>query len=210
MINKFKNFFSGWWIFWGIVILQAIVLLAAPNEQTLGSGIKPVYLHVSLTWSGMLFFLIAGLLGLLTMIFGQQRLAVWYRAIFTAASLLYLTGFLISLYASIINWGGIPFQEPRIRNAINVVVAGIAAWTFAELVRSVRLKGLAVFFPIAFILFSRQSERMVLHPDNPVSSAPVSMRSTFLIMFGLALFLAFWLTGQLYQKFFKNGRNGIS
>ena len=205
MISKIKDFFSSWWFLGIIVILQTIVLLAAPNEKTLGSGIKPVYLHVSLTWAGMLFLLLAGVLGVLLVVFGREKLAVWYQSVFTTAFGLYLVGFLISMYASIINWGGIPFQEPRIRNAINVVVAGVAAWTFVALVRPVRLKGGAVLFPLAFIFFAQQSDRMVLHPDNPVSTAPNNIQSTFLTMFVLALVLAVWLLGMFYRKYSGSG-----
>lgn len=193
MLEKFKQIFTSWWVLAVIVLLQMLVLIFAPNEQTLGAGIKPVYLHVSLTWVGMIFFLISGIVGLVLFFYHSEKLARWHRAIFLNALVFYIVGFLISMYASWINWGGIPFQEPRIRNTVNVVVVAVAAWIFSELVRNFRVQAVAGILPLVFILLARGSDRMVLHPDNPVSTAPMSIRSTFLIMFGLAIVLSLWV-----------------
>jgi hypothetical protein len=211
MVSKINGFFSGGWFFAVILVLQAIVLLIAPNEKTIGSGIKPVYLHVSLTWAGMIFFLIAGILGLFITVFNKKRVAVWFRGVYLTAAILYLVGFLVSLYASWLNWGGIPFQEPRIRNAINVVVVSIAVWIFTELVSNIRLQGLTGILPFLFILFSRGSDRMVLHPENPVSTAPQGIRTTFGMMFVLALLLAIWVLGQALKLYTsKSGKPSAS
>lgn len=182
-----------WWLLAVIVILQATVLLVSPNEYTLGWGIKPVYLHVSLTWTGMLLFALAALLGLIVAITGRLALMVWARRVFRTAFVFYLVGFLISIYASWLNWNGIPWQEPKIQAAVNVIVAGIGAWYLVELVRPIRLKALAALIPFVFVVTGRNSPRMVLHPDNPVVSSPLGIKSSFIVMFGLAILLAGWV-----------------
>ncbi len=181
-----------WWLLGLIFLFQAIVLIVSPEEATLGAGIKPVYLHVSLTWTGMLLLLVNTLLIVLVLATGKRAVATWQYKIFSVALLLYILGFLISMYASWVNWGGIPFQEPRIRNTINVAVAGIAAWVLYHLLRPVRLKGLGGVFPVLFMVFAAQSKRMVLHPSDPVNSSPLGIRATFYVMFALAVVLAAW------------------
>lgn len=181
-----------WWLLAVIVILQAAVLLLSPDERTLGWGIKPVYLHVSLTWTGMLLFAVAALLGGVILVTGRQTLSEWLRRIFRTALIFYLVGFLISGYASWLNWNGIPWQEPKIQAAVNVIVAGIGAWYLLELVRPFRLKALAGMIPFVFVLLGRSSSQMVLHPDNPVFSSPLGIKSSFVVMFGLAIVLALW------------------
>lgn len=181
-----------WWLLALVVILQATVLVLSPNEKTLGWGIKPVYLHVSLTWTGMLLFFGATLLGLILLFTGRQPFASWQRRIFRTALVFYLVGFLISGYASWLNWGGIPWQEPKIQAAVNVLVAGIGAWYLLELLGPLRLKALAGMIPFIFISLGSNSPRMVLHPDNPVTSSPLGIKTTFLVMFGLAIVLAVW------------------
>lgn len=189
---KNKLFKARWPLLALIVILQGTLLVLSPNERTLGVGIKPVYLHVSLTWTGMLLLAGTALLGLLLLISGRQEHANWQRLAYRAAIGFYLVGFVISMYASWLNWGGIPWQEPKIQAAVNVIMAGIGAWYLRELVKPVRLKALAGMVPFVFVLLGSSSPRMVLHPDNPVVSSPLGIRSTFLIMFFLAILLAAW------------------
>lgn len=200
---KIKNFVFGWWFFVLILLVQFTVLYFAPNEQTLGAGIKPVYLHVSLTWVGMLLFVIGAIMGAVVLFVRKGRLTKWHRFLFLTAVIFYSVGFLVSMYASVLNWGGIPFQEPRIRNAINVVVVGIAAWALNVMVNDSRVQGLVSLIPFGFILFAQNGNRTTLHPDNPVNSAPMSIRSTFLIMFALSFILSVWV----FQRFNSNNHS---
>jgi hypothetical protein len=187
-----KLFRARWLLLALVVILQIVVLIFAPNEATLGSGIKPVYLHVSLTWAGMLLFAGTVLLGLILLISGRKGTADWQRLVFQTGLIAYAVGFLISMYASWLNWGGIPWQEPKVQVAVNVIVAAIGAWYLRELIKPERLKGLAGMIPFIFVSLGSNSPRMVLHPDNPVVSSPLGIKTTFLIMFSLAILLAGW------------------
>ncbi len=181
-----------WWLLALIVILQITILVISPEEMTLGIGIKPVYLHVSLTWTGMVLFLINGLLALGVVVSANEKLACWQRRFFMLSLIFYGVGFLISMYASWLNWGGIPWQEPKIRTASNVVVSGIGAWYLRELIKPNRLKGLAGMIPLAYLFLGGRSPRMVLHPDNPVATSPIGIQSTFFVLFGLAILLSIW------------------
>ena len=176
-----------------IVILQVTILVISPEEKTLGAGIKPVYLHVSLTWTGMLFFLLSGVLGLVLLINGNKRLACWQRNLYLTALIFFGVGFLISMYASWVNWGGIPWQEPKIRNALNVLVAGIGVWYLREFVSIDRIKGFLGIIPLIYLMVSGRSPRMVLHPDSPVAASPIGIKGTFYILFVLAILLAAWV-----------------
>jgi len=181
-----------WWLLAFIVILQIFILVISPEEETLGGGIKPVYLHVSLTWTGMVLFLLNGLLALGVIVSGNARMACWQRRIFLISLLIYGAGFLISMYASWLNWGGIPWQEPKIRTALNVVVSGIGAWYLRELIRPLKLKGATGLIPLVYLFFGGRSPRMVLHPNNPVATSPIGIQSTFYFLFGLAFLLSLW------------------
>ena len=160
MQDQSKLYRFRWWFLALIVMLQISILILSPEERTIGAGIKPVYLHVSLTWAGMILLASTGLLGLVLIVFPNPGLARWHRILLISALGFYTVGFLVSMIASLVNWGGIPFQEPRIRGAINVVVAGIAAWILTELIDNPRVKGLASIVPLTFILLSGRSSRM--------------------------------------------------
>ena len=187
-----KLFKARWWLLALIVILQSIILWQSPEEKTIGIGIKPVYLHVSLTWTGMILLLITALLGLIVLIKGTEKIANWQRTFLLGSLWFYGAGFLISMYASWLNWGGIPFQEPRIQGALNVLVSAIAVWLLRGFLNSHRIQGVLSWIPLAFMLTAGRSSRMVLHPDNPVATSPLSIKITFLLMFGLAILLSVW------------------
>ena len=180
-------------ILFGILLTQIIILWISPEERTLGIGIKPVYLHVSLTWTGMVLFALAALLGVGVLFTGKNSLASWLKTIFTLAVGFYGAGFLISMIASYVNWGGIPFREPRVLSTINVIVVSAVIWILSQWTNQNRVNGFLSLIPIGFMIWGVESSRMVLHPDNPVNSSPDGIRYTFYGMFILAMLLAGWL-----------------
>jgi hypothetical protein len=192
MEQNSKLFNARWWLLALIMILQMIILWQSPEEKTIGVGIKPVYLHVSFTWTGMVLLLGTAILGLIVLFKGTEQIAGWQRTFLLSALWFYGLGFLISMYASWLNWGGIPFQEPRIQGTLNVMVAAIAVWLLREILNSRRIQGILGWIPLAFMLTAREGSRMVLHPDNPVATSPLSIKLTFFLMFGLAILLSVW------------------
>lgn len=183
---------SSWWPLALIVFAQGLVLALSPGERTLGAGIKPVYLHVSITWVGMLLLLVCGLLGLAVAITGHERLTAWLAVLSKAAFGLYGLGFLVSMVASYVNWGGVPLREPRVLTALNVLAAAAFGLVLTNWLPQRRLKGLLGTLPAGVMVFSVTSSRMVLHPDSPVSTSPLGIRSTFYGMFFLALLFGGW------------------
>lgn len=183
-----------------IIVTQIIVLLLAPEEGTLGQGIKPVYLHVSLTLTGMILLYLTAVLGFVLFFWENEKLGFWLHSVFSVGYGLYLAGFLVSLLASYINWGGIPIMEPRIRTASNVLAVATIAFVLSILVSHRRLVGAVSLFPAVFMAFTVSSSTLALHPDNPVNSSPLGIMLTFYIMFFLALILAGWWLAYLYQK----------
>jgi len=180
------------YILLAILLAQMILLWVSPEERTLGVGIKPVYLHVSLTWVGMLLYVLAALFGIGVLITGKNNLASWMNTIFTLAVVFFGVGFLISMIASVVNWGGVPFREPRVIATMNVFIVSGVIWFLSRWINIIRVNGFLILIPIAFMYWGVESSRMVLHPDNPVNSSPDGIRYTFYGMFFLAILLAGW------------------
>lgn len=186
---------------WGLPALVLALLLAvaavflwlAPNERTLGAGIKIVYVHVALTRVGTLALLLAGLLGLLGVIWVNDRLLSWLRTVYAAAFICYLAGFLLAMWASQVNWGGIPLWEPRFLSAINILVVGAVCGMLLNLLPLPRLASFSAAVQLTLLFIGVQSNRIALHPVDPVSDAPLDIQNAFSGMFILALLLWFWL-----------------
>jgi len=201
-MSEKQNAGSAPWVRWlllGLIFLAQLVVLAiAPEEKTIGTGIKPVYFHVSLTWTGILMLAAAVILGAGVLLSANQKLAVWQARALNSGFVLYIFGFLVSMYASVINWGGVPFNEPPVRQAINFMLAGIVLWGSSWWFNTPRMKALLGVLAAGMLLLATESSQSILHPESPVNSSPQSIKFTFYIMFGLGLLLAAWTID--YQK----------
>jgi hypothetical protein len=179
-----------YWPILGLVLLLLLFALgiwAAPQESALGEHIKVVYVHVALTWTGMLGLLAAGVLGIGLAIRPNPRL---YRLLYAVAVVgfgFFVGGTIVSFMAQRATWGGILWQEPRMRSALQVIAVAVIVLTSAELTQKYRWLGVAFALLAAFMLWSTQSATLVMHPRDPITpSSSVGIRSAFYGLFGLS------------------------
>ena len=183
-----------WSILGGIAALGVILVLLAPSEQTLGSGIKSVYIHVALTWTGMSGFFLAGLVGLVAAIFARSLLQDWANTIAWVALLSFVAGLVMSILAASINWGAIFWQEPRTNSALQILAAGLIVQVINSWAISFRLKGALNFLLALFIFWSIFTTPLVLHPGNAARSTPsTAIQFTFFGLFALCMLAATWI-----------------
>ncbi len=175
-----------------LLVLAALTTLwiwYAPSELTLGSGIKIVYLHAASIWAGMTGLTLAGLLGaLLLWRPGTPHLERWTRSIAWVAYGLFVLGFLLSLLAAQINWGGVFWQEPRMLSNLRVAAVGLIALVLASWPVSARIKGALWAAFAAFLLGSTLFTPLLLHPGDPIQTATSrAIQITFYGLFVLVL-----------------------
>jgi hypothetical protein len=181
-----------------LILLLAIVVaaLVAPDEATLGSSIRWVYLHVAFTWAGTSLANFAALLGLVMLARPDVRLGEWVYAIELVAVGLYAVGFGLSLVSSWASWGGILWQEPRVFASILVVGAGASAVFVIRSFVKPRMIGLVAIAYAALIGYQLSSTRVVFHPDKAVDATSSSAivytfygMTVLAIAFGVSLIL---------------------
>lgn len=179
-----------------IVVATAVLLLIAPQEATLGSGIRSVYVHVALIWVGIAGFVAAGLLGIGLLITDYSLLYPWMRTIGWAGVAFFAAGLAMSALASQANWGAVFWQEPRMRSsgtslAIAVIVMVAMGWVPWFRVRG----GMMTAVPLIFFWLTARTD-LVLHPANPIlTSDSAGIQVTFAGLFvlaGLAAGLLVW------------------
>ncbi len=189
----------GWGIFAGIAAAAVLVLVLAPTEQTLGQGIKMVYLHVALTWAGMAGFAVAGLLGaavLVTARIGAEGKPEWLAsgmlALGRAALGVYAAGFVVSMAAQQINWGGLFWSEPRTIGALQVLGVALIVQVAIAWVPWMWARGLLSAALAVFVFWLGRGES-ILHPENAIGgTSSGGIRGTFLVMFALCSLGMVW------------------
>lgn len=189
-----------WLILGGLITAVLFLLYLAPAEATLGTGIRTVYIHVALTWTGMAGFVLAGLLGLAVLVTGNEKLARWMQTLGWVAFGFYVAGVVVSAIASRINWGGIFWQEPRMAAAFKSLSVATIIMVLNMWLPQVRVRGLLqAVIPVA-IAWITYTAPLVLHPRNPIfSSEATGIQVAFIGMFLLFVAIAAWIVSRLVK-----------
>ncbi len=189
---------AAWLTLAAILILGALIVALAPAERTLGQAVKVVYVHVALSRAGALGFYLAALIGVASIFVRDARLPAWMRAVAWAALALFATGFVVSIAAQLLSWGGIAWGEPRVETALNVltvavIVQVINTWLPWPLGRA----GLHLLLAL-FQGWATLRAPGVLHPANAISaSSSGAIQATGALLLALALLLGVWIVWQL-------------
>ncbi len=199
-IDKLRNKPLPWLILGGLITAVLFLLYLAPEEATLGTGIRAVYIHVALTWTGMAGFVLAGLIGLAVLFSAQEKWAQLMQTLGWVAFAFYGAGVAMSTIASKVNWGGVFWQEPRMMAAFNSLAVMTIILILNMWVPWVRVRGLLqVTIPLAVVWITNRAP-LVLHPRNPIfSSEATSIQFAFIAMFLLFVAIAGWVVWKLVK-----------
>ena len=199
MTLKPPAFVKNWPFLAVIALLAAVLVWLGPDERTLGDGIKAVYIHVSLTWVGLLGLVVAGVLGLGVAFTAKSAWYQWLYRLGWVGFGFYVAGTAVSALASQINWGSVFWQEPRMAAALNMVAAGlivyiVIGWIGDKQASRRRLAGLLATGYAILLLWSTYGAELVLHPRNAIgTSSARGIQFTFLGLFILMSLLAGWI-----------------
>lgn len=184
----------GWLILAAISIAAVALVSFAPAEQTLGDGIRSVYVHVALTWTGMAAWVAAGLLRIAALFPRFRALESWAQTTAGVGLAFFVAGFAMSMVAANVNWGAVTWLEPRARTALNVIALALIvqilnSWLSLPGVRALLSAGL-----VAFVVWSTLVAPLVLHPRDPIrTSSSTAIQMTFLGLFVICCLGAGWI-----------------
>jgi hypothetical protein len=170
-----------------IAALAGLIVWVAPDERTLGAGIKWVYVHVALTWTGMTGIVVAGALGALTAL-GCERWFGWGRTIGGVGLAFLIAGAVVSGAAALVNWGGLALDEPRLNATLQIIASGLGVALLAQSGLDVRWKGLLFAMLPVFMFASLTLTPLVLHPRSPIwTSTSLGIQAAFVSLYVLSL-----------------------
>jgi hypothetical protein len=185
---------SSRWILAALIIAAGLVLWLSPEERTLGQGIKIVYVHVAVTWTSMVGFVIMGLLGIGVLVYEREDIRLWMNTTGLVSSFGWVLSIILSMWASEVNWGGVPLGEPRYIATFNLLAVIIIVQVILLWIPPIRLRGLIGTVPAVFLIFSVLGSRLILHPTNAIrATASLGIRFSFYSMFVLVMFIATWV-----------------
>ena len=200
-------------IFWpvlaGLAGLAAVLLLLAPAEQTLGTGITSVYVHVALTWAGMTGLIVAAVLGLTTAFVGRTGLQDWAYTVAWVGLGSFAAGLAMSALAAGINWGNVFWQEPRFNSALQILAVALIVQFVNSLPIPYRVRGALQALPALMLVWLTSTTPLVLHPGNAARTSPsAAIRFTFLGLYALCCLAGAWIALAIHYGQRKRARDG--
>jgi hypothetical protein len=185
--------------FLGIVTLVLIISLFGPEEQSLGSNVRLVYLHGAWVLAAEVAFAAAALTGLFGLLRKHAGLHLWSGALGRAGIVFWLTYLPLSLWAMQANWNGLFLAEPRFRLAMAFAITGLLLQVGLWLINVDWATSVAnlVFFVTLRVAFS--NVEYVMHP--PPSPIFNSGQWSIMLFFGMMNILT-WLAAYFLTRWF--------
>jgi hypothetical protein len=183
-------------MFFITVIVIALLAFFGPEEKSLGSNVRIVYLHGAWVLSAELTFIIAGVVGLLALITKRITLHNWSAALGRTGIIFWVSYLPLSLWAMQANWNGLFLAEPRFRLAVIFAVAGVLLQLGLWFMNTDWLTSLANIIYIVVLFISFAAAENVMHPGpSPIfSSGNFAIIGFFIALIFLTLLAAYFLT----------------
>jgi len=183
-------------LFFLTVIVIALLALFGPEEQSLGSNVRIVYLHGAWVLAAELAFVAAGLAGLIALIMKRDTFHHWSAALGRTGVFFWVTYLPLSLWAMQTNWNGLFLSEPRFRLALIFAVTGILLQVGLWLINMNWVTSVAniVFIVVLRVIFATADNVMHPPPSPIFNSGNFTIIGFFLALIALTLLAAFFLT----------------
>jgi hypothetical protein len=183
-------------LFIATVILIALLAFFGPEERTLGSNVRVVYLHGAWVLAAEVAFFAAAIAGAIGLITKRVSFHRWSAALGRTGIFFWLTYLPLSLWAMESNWNGLFLSEPRFRLAVIFAVTGILLQVGLWLININWVTSLANIIFIVVLRLTFASASNVMHPPpSPIfNSGNYLIIGFFLALIILTLVAAYFLT----------------
>jgi hypothetical protein len=183
------------------LIVIALLALFGPEERSLGSNVRIVYLHGAWVLTAELAFAAAALAGLIALITRREAFHAWSAALGRTGIFFWVTYLPLSLWAMESNWNGLFLSEPRFRLALIFAVTGVLLQVGLWIINSGTLTSAAnILFIIVLRLIFSTADNVMHPPPSPIfSSGNYAIIGFFLALIALTLLASYFLT-RLFMK----------
>jgi uncharacterized membrane protein YcfT len=181
------------------VIVIVLLTLFGPEEKSLGSNVRIVYLHGAWVMAAEVGFIAAALAGLLGLVLRKDIFHAWSAALGRTGIVFWLTYLPLSLIAMQTNWNGLFLAEPRFRMAMIFAVTGVllqvGLWLF-------NISWLTSFANILYIITLRvvfATAQNIMHPPP----SPIFNSGNYVIIgFFIGLNIFAWIAAYFLTRWF--------
>jgi hypothetical protein len=201
----------------GLLLLAVALALVAPEEKTLGSAIKIIYVHAALTWVGLVSFALSGIFALLYFLTSSgkdnagetTKSKMLYRSsgIQLNAIAFWTVSVVTGSIAARITWGGNWWIEPRLKMAVYILAIAVVIYQVRELVKSEAIKAAVNLALPASVFTLLAVTGKLVHPNNAFAK---SEDVTIKLFAGLITIVFACIAFNITPLFISRARRGAS
>jgi len=182
-------------LFFVTVIVIALLALFGPEEQSLGSNVRIVYLHGAWVLTAELAFLAAGLAGLIALVSKKDLFHHWSAALGHTGIFFWITYIPLSLWAMESNWNGLFLAEPRFRLAVIFAVTGLLLQLGLWMINTGWITSLAnlIYIVVLRVIFATADNIMHPPPSPIFNSGNYAIIGFFVAMILLSILAAYFM-----------------
>lgn len=196
-----KNFKSPLTYFFITVGVIALLAFFGPEEKSLGSNVRLVYIHGAWVLTAEIAFIFAALAGLLGLLLRRDLFHTWSAALGRTGIIFWVTYLPLSLLAMQTNWNGLFLAEPRFRLAMIFAVTGVLLQLGLWMFSIPWLTSLAnIFYIIVLRVIFAQAQNIMHPPPSPIFNSG----NYVIIGFFVSLNLLAWLAAYFLTRFLLN------
>jgi hypothetical protein len=179
------------------VIVIALLALFGPEEKSLGTNVRIVYLHGAWVLNAELAFVAAALAGAVALITRREAFHRWSAALGRAGIFFWITYLPLSLWAMESNWNGLFLSEPRFRLAVIFAVTGVLLQVGLWLINTDWITSVAniIFILVLRVIFATADNVMHPPPSPIFNSGNYAIIGFFLALIALSFVASYFLAG---------------
>lgn len=155
-------------IYAALLLILIGLFILAPAEATLGNIVKIVYAHGAAERVATYAYVIAGGLGIASLILKRDALVSWTQALTETALVFWLAQIAISIPAQMLAWGGITLSEPRVAGALWILGLTTLVYLTARWIGEAGWMALAAIANMIILIIVLRGAINILHPLDPI------------------------------------------
>lgn len=181
-----------------VILAIAVLALFGPEEQSLGSNVRLVYLHGAWVLTAEIAFLAAALAGLFGLVLRRDIFHAWSAALGRTGIVFWVTYLPLSLLAMQANWNGLFLAEPRFRLAMIFAVTGVLLQLGLWVFNLPWLTSLGNILYIAALRVVFSTAENVMHPPpSPIFNSGNYVIIGFFVVLNLLAWLAAYFLARI-------------
>jgi hypothetical protein len=181
--------------FWFVLAVLTTAGLTAlgPQEQSLGSNVRIVYLHAAWVLTAEAALSLSALVGLVGIFARSDRLHHWSSALGRTGLFFWVTDLPLSVWAMEANWNGLFLSEPRFRIAVIFAITGVLLQVGLTLLAKPAFTSLfSILFFVALWIGLKEAGYVLHPPPSPIFSSGILSLQLFFIGLTLLTMIAGW------------------